>query len=59
LAKTTIPQATVKAPLIPRPTDPRAEAFYLLGKLAHTDEAPRLTEIIIEHMMMKPEASAE
>jgi hypothetical protein len=46
--------------MIPKPTDPRAELFYLLGKIAgSTEEGPRITEIVIEHMMMKPEASAE
>jgi hypothetical protein len=59
LAKLTVSQASTKAPLIPRATDPRAELFYLLGKIAGTEEGPRITEIIIEHLTMKPEASAE
>jgi hypothetical protein len=54
LAKQTVSQASTKAPLIPKSTDPRAELFYLLGKVAGTEEGPRICEIVIEHLMMKP-----
>jgi hypothetical protein len=48
LAKTPISQPPVKAPLIPKATDPRSELFYLLGKLAGTDEGPRIVELVID-----------
>jgi hypothetical protein len=48
LAKQAIPQASIKAPLIPKATDPRAELFYLLGKIAGTEEGSRITELVID-----------
>jgi hypothetical protein len=58
LAKATIPQAQSKAPLIPKSTDPRAELFYLLGRIAGTEEGPRITELVID-LTTPAEASAE
>jgi hypothetical protein len=48
LAKTPISQAPTKAPLIPKATDPRAELFYLLGKISDREEGPRITELVID-----------
>jgi hypothetical protein len=59
LAKQAISQASTKAPLIPKPTDPRAELFYLLGKIAGTEEGTRITELVIDLTLTQPEASAE
>jgi hypothetical protein len=59
LAKQTVSQASTKAPLIPKSTDPRAELFYLLGKIAGTEEGPRITELVIDLTLPPAEASAE
>ena len=57
MAKATIPQAQSKAPLIPKSTDPRAELFYLLGRINGTEEGPRITELVID--LTAAEASTE
>jgi len=54
LAKTTTPtrdsQPKVAAALIPKPTDPRAELFYLLGVIrgSGVDSASRIAELVID-----------
>jgi hypothetical protein len=59
LAKQTVSQTSTKAPLIPKATDPRAELFYLLGKIAGTEEGPRITELVIDLTMTPAGVSAE
>ena len=58
MAKLHVSQSSAKAPLIPKPTDPRAELFYLLGKIAGTEEGTRITELVID-LTKQAEASAE
>jgi hypothetical protein len=42
--------ASVNTPLIPRPTDPRAELFFLVGRIAGqgVEGAGRIAELVIE-----------
>ena len=44
------PSATSNVPLIPRPTDPRAELFFLVGRIAGqgVEGASRIAELVIE-----------
>ena len=46
-------------PLIPRPTDPRSELFFLVGRIAGqgVEGASRIAELVIE--LTAPAASAE
>lgn len=54
MAKTTTPtrdsQTKVAAALIPKPTDPRAELFYLLGRIEGqgVEGSKRLAELVID-----------
>lgn len=42
--------STSNQPLIPRPTDPRAELFFLVGRIAGqgVEGASRIAELVIE-----------
>lgn len=48
-------------PLIPRPTDPRAELFFLVGRIAGqgVEGANRIAELVIELTTQGPQVSAE